>query len=175
MIWISVSGAWLPPTSVWARWRAANQTLANETLTGPKSPVEDSMLTDLEAVFRGLQSELGSRPVYHHTADRTEGHLFIMVLAYQLVQAIRRELEAAGETTSWTRSREILSVQRRITAVFRQRDGHNACPPGHGRRTGLAPDLRRAGDRGISGRHPEIHGLNPYGAVIVPHEPERVV
>jgi transposase len=83
-----------------------------------------TMLTDLEAVFRGLKSELGLRPVFHHKEQRTEGHLFITVLAYQLVQAIRRKLEAAGETISWTRLREILSVQRRVTATFQQRDGH---------------------------------------------------
>jgi hypothetical protein len=34
------------------------------------------MLTDLEAVFRGLKSELGLRPVFHHKEERTEGHLF---------------------------------------------------------------------------------------------------
>jgi len=58
------------------------------------------MLTDLEAVFRGLKSELGLRPMYHHKEERTEGHLFITVLAYQLVQAIRRKMAAAGETMS---------------------------------------------------------------------------
>jgi len=99
-----------------------------------------TMLTDLEAVFRGLKSELGLRPVYHHTEDRTEGHLFITVLAYQLVQAIRRKLEAAGETMSWNRLRENLSVQRRITATFQQRDGHTM----HVRKATVAePVLRR--------------------------------
>ncbi len=63
------------------------------------------MLTDLEAEFRSLKSELGLRSVYHHKEERTEGHLFITVLAYQLVQAIRHKLEAAGETMSWTRLR----------------------------------------------------------------------
>jgi hypothetical protein len=82
-----------------------------------------TLLTDLEAVFRGLKSELGLRPVFHHKEDRTEGHLFITVLAYQLVQAIRRKLEAAGQTMSWSRLREILAVQQRVTATFRQRDG----------------------------------------------------
>ena len=99
-----------------------------------------TMLTDLEAVFRGLKSELGLRPVYHHKAERTEGHLFITVLAYQLVQAIRRKLEAAGETMSWTRLREILSVQRRVTATFQQRDGHTM----HVRKATIAePTLQR--------------------------------
>ena len=61
--------------------------------------------------------------MFHHTEDRTEGHLFITVLAYQLVQTIRRKLELAGDPVSWTRLREILSVQQRITATFQQRDG----------------------------------------------------
>jgi hypothetical protein len=83
-----------------------------------------TMLTDLEAVFRGLKSGLGPRPVFHHKEDRTEGPLFITLLTYQLVQAIRRKPQVAGEGTSWTRLREVLSVQRRVTATFRQRDGH---------------------------------------------------
>jgi transposase len=81
-----------------------------------------TMLTDLEAVFRGLKSELGLRPVFHHNEKRTEGHLLITVLAYQLVQAIRNKLQAAGETLSWARLREILAVQQRVTATFRQRN-----------------------------------------------------
>jgi hypothetical protein len=102
-----------------------------------------TMLTDLEAVFRGLKSELGLRPVFHHKEDRTEGHLFITVLAYQLVQAIRRKLQAAGEGVSWTRLREILSVQQRITATFRQRDGRTL----HVRKATTAePALRRIYD-----------------------------
>ena len=43
-----------------------------------------TMLTDLEAVFRSLKSELGLRPVFHQKEARTEGHLFITVLAYQI-------------------------------------------------------------------------------------------
>jgi transposase len=99
-----------------------------------------TMLTDLEAVFRGLKSELGLRPVFHRKEDRTEGHLFITVLAYQLVQAIRRKLEAAGDHMSWTRLREILSVQQRITVTFQQRDGRTL----HVRKATTAePALRR--------------------------------
>jgi len=82
-----------------------------------------TMLTDLEAVFRSLKSELGLRPIFHHKEERTEGHLFITVLAYQAVQAIRNKLKAKGITASWTTLRETLSVQQRVTAAFRQRDG----------------------------------------------------
>lgn len=82
-----------------------------------------TMLTDLEAVFRSLKSELGLRPVYHHTEERTEGHLFITVLAYQAVQALRHQLKAHGIHDSWRTLRETFSVQQRVTATFKQRDG----------------------------------------------------
>ncbi len=82
-----------------------------------------TMLTDLEAVFRSLKSELGLRPVYHHKEDRIDGHLFITVLAYQLVQIIRRQLNQAGIQGSWSQLRNTLEVQRRVTTSFVQRDG----------------------------------------------------
>ena len=81
------------------------------------------MLTDLESVFRSLKSELGLRPIFHHKERRSDGHLFISVLAYQCVQLIRRQLKAKGIDASWATLRETLSVQRRVTASFTRRDG----------------------------------------------------
>jgi hypothetical protein len=102
-----------------------------------------TMLTDLEAVFRGLKSDLGLRPVFHHTEGRTEAHLFITVLAYQLVQTIRRKLAAKGDHLSWSGLRAVLSVQQRVTATFRQRDGRTL----HVRKATVAePDLRQIYD-----------------------------
>ena len=80
-------------------------------------------LTDLEAVFRSLKSELGLRPSYHHKPIRADGHLFITVIAYQLVQVLRTRLRQAGENSSWTTLRRILEGQQRITATFRRADG----------------------------------------------------
>ena len=80
-------------------------------------------LTDLEAVFRSLKSELGLRPIYHHKPIRADGHLFITVIAYQLVQVIRTRLRQAGENASWTTLRRILEGQQRVTATFRRTDG----------------------------------------------------
>lgn len=93
-----------------------------------------TMLTDLEAVFRNLKSELGLRPVYHHKEERTEGHLFITVLAYQAVQALRHQLKAHGIHDSWRSLRETFSVQQRVTATFKQRDGRTL----HVRKTTVA-------------------------------------
>ena len=80
-------------------------------------------LTDIEAVFRSLKSELGLRPIYHHKPIRAEGHLFISVIACQLVQVIRRRLRQTGQCASWTTLRRILEGQQRITATFRRADG----------------------------------------------------
>ena len=82
-----------------------------------------NLLTDLEAVFRSFKSELGLRPIYHQTQIRADGHLFITVLAYQLVQTIRRHLRQHAERSSWSRLRRILSGQLRVTARFRGEDG----------------------------------------------------
>ena len=82
-----------------------------------------TMLTDLESVFRSLKSELGLRPVYHSKEARVDGHLFITVLAYQCVQVLRVQLKSAGIDDRWAVLRETLSVQRRVTASFHQRDG----------------------------------------------------
>jgi transposase len=51
-----------------------------------------SQLTDIEAVFKSLKSELGIRPIFHKREDRIESHIFITVLAYQCVLIIRKTL-----------------------------------------------------------------------------------
>ena len=82
-----------------------------------------SMLTDLEAVFRSLKSELGLRPVFHHQEQRVDGHLFITVLAYQCVQLIRRRLREQGMDERWSTLRDTLASQRRVTATFQRAAG----------------------------------------------------
>jgi transposase len=50
------------------------------------------MLTEIEATFRSLKTELGLRPVYHQKEERVTGHLFITLLAYHLVHTLRHQL-----------------------------------------------------------------------------------
>ena len=108
-------------------------------------------LTDLEAVFRSLKSELGLRPVYHSKPERAEGHLFLTVIAYQLVQIVRRRLrERGGPCGSWATLRAVLETQVRSTVRFRREDGRalhvrGATEPEAGQRAiydalGIAPD-----------------------------------
>ena len=80
------------------------------------------MLTDLEAVFRSLKSELGFRPVYHHKEECVDGHLFSTVLAYQFVQVIRRYLGDRHINASWSSIRQTMIGQCRIMASFNRTD-----------------------------------------------------
>jgi len=95
-------------------WKCSDEAVLFKTYT---------MLTDLEAVFRSLKSELGLRPVYHHKTDRVTGHLFISVLAYHLVHNIRCRLKRKQIHSSWETLRKELGGQCRITATMNLEDG----------------------------------------------------
>jgi transposase len=82
-----------------------------------------TMLTDLEAVFRSLKSELGLRPIHHQIAKRVSGHLFITVLAYHLVHTIRFRLKQMNNHSSWSSLRKILSTQSRVTVSMQCKNG----------------------------------------------------
>ena len=72
-------------------------------------------LTKVEAAFRSLKTDLGLRPVFHHTADRTRAHLFVSVLAYYLLADIECRLQEANDTRSWSTIRSLLKTHVRIT------------------------------------------------------------
>ena len=80
-------------------------------------------LTDLEAVFRTLKTELGLRPIFHKTSARVDAHLFITLLAYTLIHTIRYKLKAKNITYSWSTIREITEYQIRTTITAKCQDG----------------------------------------------------
>jgi transposase len=112
-----------------------------------------TMLTDLEAVFRSLKSELGLRPIYHHQSQRVDGHLFISVLAYHLVHALRVQLKAQGIDLSWESLRTQLAGQERVTVVLRREDDQ-------------IYHIRKA-------TRPEPHQQILYNALSLPHLPGK--
>ena len=82
-----------------------------------------SMLTDIEDAFRSMKSELGLRPVYHQKEHRTDGHLFIAVIAYHIMQTIRYSLKNKQISDSWSTIRKVLSTHVRITTTMKREDG----------------------------------------------------
>ena len=80
-------------------------------------------LTEIEATFRSLKSELGLRPVWHRRQDRIRGHLFLGVLAFHAVHALRRRLAQRGIHDSWWTIRNKLAGWERVTSTLRTVEG----------------------------------------------------
>lgn len=76
-----------------------------------------------DSLVRSLKTDLGLRPVYHQVERRVEGHLFISVLAYHFVHALRLQLKQQGIDDAWDTLRETLAGQQRITTTLQRRDG----------------------------------------------------
>lgn len=76
-----------------------------------------TMLTELEAAFRHLKSELGLRPIYHRVEGRVDAHLFISILAYHLLHTIRTQLKQKGIDDSWNSIRDILKNHIRLSST----------------------------------------------------------
>ena len=80
-------------------------------------------LSEVEATFRSLKSELGMRPIYHHNKSRVAAHLFISVVAYQAVHYLRLMLRGNGVRSSWNTVRNKLSTLHRLTTVMDEANG----------------------------------------------------
>jgi len=70
-----------------------------------------------------MKSELGLRPVYHQTEHRSDGHLFITVLAYHVLQTIRCKLRKQGIVSSWNTILNELATHQRISTTVKRKDG----------------------------------------------------
>ena len=80
-------------------------------------------LTGVEDSFRSLKSELGLRPVYHRVERRIKGHLFITLLAYHVLNAIRHNLRTAGYRMRWSTLRDRLSTHIISTVTMNTEEG----------------------------------------------------
>ncbi len=80
-------------------------------------------ITDIEATFRSLKSELGLRPIRHQLDRRIAAHLLIAVLAYHAVHLIRTRLAARGIHKCRASVRDGMRTWVRITTRLRQTDG----------------------------------------------------
>ena len=71
----------------------------------------------VEDAFRALKTSLGIRSVYHQTAERTQAHLFISVLAYHLLAVVERQLREHEDTRRWQTICKELGTHQRSTVV----------------------------------------------------------
>lgn len=68
---------------------------SNVTADDPKVLWERYVqLTEIEAVFKALKSDLAVRPIRHQLEHRVEAHIFVAFLAYCLMVTLRKRLQA---------------------------------------------------------------------------------
>ena len=81
------------------------------------------LLTRVEAAFRSMKSPLMERPIFHHLKHRTQTHIFLCVLAYHLLAAIKKRFLDQGIHTSWWSIRQQLSTHQVATIVLPTNNG----------------------------------------------------
>lgn len=80
-------------------------------------------LTQAEAGFKALKTDLGLRPNPHHKEERVDGHVFICIIAYQLLRNILWTLEQTQDTRSWGTIKRILRTHCYTTIVLPTNNG----------------------------------------------------
>ena len=71
-----------------------------------------NMTRDVEATFRCLKSDLDIRPIFHQKDTYIEPHIWLGILAYQVVNYIRLELAGHGIKYSWSTIVEKMQAQQ---------------------------------------------------------------
>ena len=92
--------------------------------TNYKNPNEKQLwkiyntIREVESTFRALKSDLKIRPVHHQKDDRIESHIYLTILAYQLVNTIRHMLKEKGINYDWKNVVRIMNTQTIQTIVL---------------------------------------------------------
>lgn len=84
-------------------------------------------LTEVEAVFRALKSDLAIRPIWHFTPRRVEAHIMVAFLGYCLWIALKAKLRgAAPSLTPWQLLDQFARIQM-VEVWFKLRAGGCIC------------------------------------------------
>jgi len=81
-----------------------------------------NLIREIEASFRTMKSDLEIRPVFHKTDYNTMAHLYLAVLAYQMVNTIRYQLKAKGIHHNWSHIVRIMNTQKAATMTMLDKD-----------------------------------------------------
>jgi len=95
-----------------------NYTMANET------EIWDiyNTIREVESTFRCLKSDLRLRPVYHKEDRHTNAHLYLGLLAYQIVSATRFMLKKSDLNYDWRNIVRIMNTQKAVTISITNKD-----------------------------------------------------
>lgn len=80
-------------------------------------------LTQVEAAFKTMKSDLGLRPIYHQVAPRVEAHILVAFLAYCLTVTLRQRLQALAPGLTPRAVLEKLAAIQMLDVCFPTTDG----------------------------------------------------
>jgi transposase len=78
-------------------------------------------LTEVEATFRVLKTDLALRPVFHKHDKNIEAHLFLGLIAYQMVASIRYQLKKKGINHDWRNIVRIMNTQKEVVTTIKNK------------------------------------------------------
>ena len=81
------------------------------------------LLSRAEDGFAALKGDLGLRPNHHQLEGRVDAHIFMTVLAYQLLRYITYTLEQKGDHRDWPTLRRVLQTHCYATLTLPTRSG----------------------------------------------------
>jgi hypothetical protein len=95
-------------------------------------------LTQIEAAFKCLKSELGIRPIFHQLEHRVEAHILVAFLAYCLSVTLKHRLTAYAPGLTPRAVLEKLAAIQILDVILPTTDGRHLVMPRH---TEPEPDL----------------------------------
>lgn len=86
-------------------------------------------LTQIEAAFRTIKSELGIRPIYHQLGHRVEAHILIAFLAYSLLVTLKNRLQCLAPGLTSKAVFEKMAGIHMLDVIFPTTDGRQLVMP----------------------------------------------
>jgi transposase len=100
----------------------------NLTATDPAALWQQYIqLTEVEAAFRALKSELALRPIWHWKAERVEAHVMVAFLGYALWVTLKQTLRRVAPSLTPWQALELLGRLQLIEVWFKTRDARALC------------------------------------------------
>ena len=113
-------------------------------------------LTQIEDCFRVEKHDLGLRPIFHHTAERTQAHILVCFLALALWRTLQQWMAASGLGTTPRKLLEELAEVRSLDMVLP---------------TGTGQEIRL---RTVSRPEPHLTILLERLGLPLPNKPKRI-
>jgi hypothetical protein len=80
-------------------------------------------LTQIEDSFRIAKHDLGLRPVFHHTQERTQAHILVCFLALTMWRTLQHWMETSGLGTTPRKLLEEMAEVRSLDVILPTRQG----------------------------------------------------